>query len=59
MWLAENRRGGVLAQYADRIEKRGLNDTLIACVDGLKGFPDVINTVCLSTRIQLRIVHAL
>ena len=27
------------------LKNRGLNDILIACVDGLKGFPDAINTV--------------
>ncbi|QHS50278.1 transposase (plasmid) [Klebsiella michiganensis] len=30
---------------------------LIACVDGLKGFPDAINTVYPEARIQLCIVH--
>lgn len=35
----------------------GLNDILIACVDGLKGFPDAINTVYPKARIQLCIVH--
>ncbi|WP_448248965.1 IS256 family transposase, partial [Thalassotalea agariperforans] len=32
-------------------------DILIACVDGLKGFPDAINTVYPDTQIQLCIVH--
>jgi len=32
-------------------------DILIACVDGLKGFPDAINTVFPQTHIQLCIVH--
>ena len=35
----------------------GVNDILIACVDGLKGFPDAINTVYPQTQIQLCIVH--
>lgn len=34
-----------------------LNDILIACVDGLKGFPDAINAVYPEARIQLCIVH--
>ncbi len=33
------------------LPNRGLNDILIACVDGLKGFPDAINTVYPETRI--------
>jgi len=34
-----------------------VEDILIACVDGLKGFPDAINTVFPQTQIQLCIVH--
>ncbi|CBJ82214.1 Putative transposase [Xenorhabdus bovienii str. Jollieti] len=41
------------------LKNRGLNDILIACVDGLKGFPDAINAVYSETRIQLSIVHML
>lgn len=33
----------------------GKPDILIACIDGLKGFPDAINTVNLQAQIQLRI----
>nr|CAA55111.1 unnamed protein product [Yersinia pestis] len=36
---------------------RGLQDILIACVDGLKGFPDAINSVYPQTHIQLCIIH--
>lgn len=39
------------------LQNRGLKDILIACVDGLKGFPGAINTVYPDTRIQLCIVH--
>ena len=38
------------------LQNRGVKDILIACVDGLKGFPDVINTVFPQTQIQLCIV---
>ena len=34
-----------------------MEDILIACVDGLKDFPDAINTVFPDTHIQLCIVH--
>ncbi|MFW9317884.1 transposase, partial [Glaesserella parasuis] len=34
-----------------------LKDIFIACVDGLKGFPEAINTVYPKTKIQLCIVH--
>ena len=35
----------------------GVKDILIACVDGLKGFPDAIQSVYSDTQIQLCIVH--
>jgi len=38
-------------------QNRGVKDILIACVDGLKGFPDAINTAFPETQIQLCIVH--
>jgi len=34
-----------------------VEDILIACVDGLKGFPDAINAVFPETNVQLCIVH--
>ncbi|MDP0184961.1 transposase, partial [Glaesserella parasuis] len=39
------------------LQNRGLKDIFIACVDGLKGFPEAINTVYPKTKIQLCIVH--
>mgnify|MGYP001093150788 FL=1 len=39
------------------LQNRGVKDILIACVDGLKGFPDAINTAFPKTQIQLCIVH--
>ncbi|MBF0459666.1 MAG: transposase, partial [Nitrospirae bacterium] len=32
-------------------------DILIACIDGLKGFPDAINTIFPNTEIQLCVIH--
>ncbi|MGL6316986.1 transposase, partial [Vibrio sp. WXL103] len=39
------------------LQNRGVKDILIACVDGLKGFPDAINAAFPNTQIQLCIVH--
>jgi putative transposase len=39
------------------LQNRGVKDILIACVDGLKGFPDAISTAFPETQIQLCIVH--
>lgn len=39
------------------MQNRGVHDILIACVDGLKGFPDAIQSVFPNTTVQLCIVH--
>lgn len=39
------------------IQSRGVKDVFIACVDGLTGFPEAINTVFPKTAVQLCIVH--
>ena len=57
MWLAENEGAKFWLNVLTELKKRGLNDILIACVDGLKGFPEAINTVYSEARIQLCIVH--
>ena len=44
-------------QIITELKNRGVQDILIACVDGLKGFPDAINSVFPQTEVQLCIVH--
>ena len=39
------------------LKARGVEDILIACIDGLKGFPEAINTAFPKTEVQLCIVH--
>jgi len=39
------------------LKKRGAQDILIACMDGLSGFPDAVRAVYPQTRVQLCIVH--
>jgi transposase-like protein len=39
------------------LKNRGVNEILIACMDGLKGFPDAVNSVYPKAKIQLCIVH--
>ncbi len=53
MWLAENEGAKFWLNVLTELKNCGLNDILIACVDGLKGFPDAINTVYPEARIQL------
>lgn len=57
MWLAENEGAKFWLNVLTELKNRGLNDILIACVDGLKGFPYAINAVYPEARIQLCIVH--
>lgn len=57
LWMSENEGATFWLSVLTELQNRGLQDILIACVDGLKGFPDAINTVYPKTQIQLCIVH--
>jgi len=57
MWLSENEGAKFWLNVLTELQNRGVKDILIACVDGLKGFPDAINAVYPQTQIQLCIVH--
>lgn len=57
MWLAENEGAKFWLNVLTELKNRSLNDILIACVDGLKGFPEAINAVSPETQLQLCIVH--
>ena len=49
MWLSENEGAKFWLNVLTELQNRGVKDVLIACVDGLKGFPDAINTCLLYT----------
>lgn len=57
MWLTEMKGAKFWLNVLTDLQNCGINNILIACVDGLKGFPDAINTIFSETQIQLRIVH--
>ena len=57
MWLSEAEGAKFWLNVLTELQNRGVNDILIACVDGLKGFPDAIQAVFPQTQIQLCIVH--
>lgn len=57
MWISENEGAKFWLSVLTELQNRGVQDILIVCVDGLKGFPDAINTVFPETQIQLCIVH--
>lgn len=57
MWLSENEGSRFWLGVLTELQNRGVKDVLIACVDGLTGFPEAINAVFPQTDIQLCIVH--
>jgi transposase-like protein len=57
LWLSENEGAKFWLNVLTELQNRGVKDILIACVDGLKGFPDAITTAFPETQIQLCIVH--
>lgn len=56
-WMSINEGAKFWLSVVNELKNRGVQDILIACVDGLKGFPEAINTVFPLTQIQLCIVH--
>lgn len=57
LWLTENEGAKFWLGILTELKNRGLRDILIACVDGLKGFPEAIEAVYPQTAVQLCIVH--
>lgn len=57
MWLAENKGAKFWLNVLTELKNRGFQDILMACVDGLKGSPDAINSVYPQPHIQLCIIH--
>ncbi len=57
LWISENEGAKFWLQVVTEIKNRGVEDIFIACMDGLKGFPDAVNAIFPQTRIQLCIVH--
>ena len=57
MWIGENEGAKFWFKVCTELKNRGVKDILIACVDGLKGFPDAIKSVFPDTAVQLCIIH--
>lgn len=57
LWTSASEGAKLWLQILTEIRNRGVQDILIACVDGLKGFPEAIATVYPRTEVQLCIVH--
>lgn len=59
LWISENEGAKFWLSILTELQNRGLKDIFIACVDGLSGFPEAIETAFPKTQIQLCIVHIL
>jgi putative transposase len=57
LWTSATEGAKLWLQILTEIRNRGVNEILIACVDGLKGFPEAIQAVYPQTEVQLCIVH--
>jgi putative transposase len=57
MWFQANEGAKFWMQVLTDLKQRGVQDILICCVDGLKGFPEAIEAVFPQTTIQTCIVH--
>ena len=57
LWTNATEGSKFWLQILTEIRTRGVQDILIACVDGLKGFPEAIQSVYPKTEVQLCIVH--
>jgi len=57
MWFQESEGAKFWMQVLSELKQRGVQDVLICCVDGLKGFPEAIEAIYPSTIVQTCIVH--
>ncbi|HYQ92686.1 MAG TPA: IS256 family transposase [Candidatus Competibacteraceae bacterium] len=57
LWLAETEGAKFWLSILTELQNRGVKDIFIACVDGLTGFPEAIQTVYPKTQVQLCMVH--
>jgi len=57
MWFQANEGAKFWMQVLTELKQRGVQDILICCVDGLKGFPEAIEAVFPQTTVQTCIVH--
>lgn len=57
MWTSENEGAKFWLSIITELKNRGVRDIFIACVDGLKGFPEAIEAIFPKTQVQLCLVH--
>jgi len=57
LYISESEGANFWLQVLTDLSNRGVADILIACIDGLKGFPEAIETIFPETEVQLCVVH--
>jgi putative transposase len=57
LWIGQAEGAHFWLNIMTELKNRGVEDILISCIDGLKGFPEAINTVFPKTEIQLCVIH--
>jgi putative transposase len=57
MWAANSEGAKFWLHVLTELKNRGVRDIFIGCVDGLKGFPQAMETVFPATQVQLCLVH--
>jgi len=57
LWVGEHEGSKFWLSVLNELRNRGVKDILIACVDGLSGFPEAIETAYPKAQVQLCIVH--
>jgi len=57
LWISEAEGANFWLNILTELKNRGVEDIFIASIDGLKGFPEAINTIFPKTEIQLCIIH--
>ncbi len=57
LWISQTEGAKFWLSVVTELKNRGVQDIFIACIDGLKGFPEAIEAVYPKTAVQLCIVH--
>lgn len=57
IWIGKNEGSKFWMQIITELKNRGVEQIYVACVDGLKGFPEAIGSIFPNTIVQLCIVH--
>jgi transposase-like protein len=57
LWIVETEGAKFWMGVLTELKNRGVQDILIACMDGLTGFPEAVRSIYPNTRVQLCIAH--